>query len=126
MTTIIRGLGTIGACIQETSLDDWLENLTAEKPKGLPDIVDPEEMILITRYLMKGLSEHQQDVLKMRFGLEDGRRMRIATIAAKLELSQAEVKKTLKGAFSSMRNKFDRTQQFALEEDLPASAEMLN
>jgi RNA polymerase nonessential primary-like sigma factor len=94
--------------------DCELAQLLEDKGASPEDYVDREFLQQNLRELMQNLPPKYQQVLSLRFGLEDGRELSLAKIGQKMNLSRERVRQIENQALMQLRQKRSKICQYLL------------
>lgn len=92
---------------QETELGEMLED-SSDRPI---DYAHAEEMNAISRQFLEDLTQQQQAVVRLRYGLHDGVAYTLEAIALQLDLSRERIRQIQQQALRKMRNQAGRLER---------------
>jgi RNA polymerase primary sigma factor len=79
-----------------------------------PDLVEQQEFIDGVRSLLDVLPERQGRIMRLRFGLEDGRERTLQEVAEELGLTRERIRQLEKQSLAQLKQSGDRDDLFAL------------
>ncbi len=93
----------------DAELGDFLPDEEAQPPEEVTDLHMLEERL---QYLLKGLTVREARILRLRYGLDDGRMRTLSEVAASFGLSRERIRQIEREAFAKIRLVAPRLEDF--------------